>query len=140
MVNEILSHKLLHFGLSQVVAQQNLRAVATLHFGLRGGGVEKKKKKRRGSVTGCLNHTRWHKKRHKTQVIWIYDLAHMLSAGASAASGGAVGAVGVGVAESCSRPNESGNFALGCHRDGGCKITAHYTKVTPAPGPVITAA
>lgn len=57
----------------------------------------------------------------------------MLSAGASAATGEEGGG-------SCSRPNESGNFALGCHRDSGCKITAHYTKVTAAPGPVIIAA
>lgn len=32
----------------------------------------------------CLNHTRWLKNQHKKKVIWIYDLAHMLSAGASA--------------------------------------------------------
>lgn len=77
-------------------------------------------KKQKGAAR-CLNHTRWLKKRHKKQVIWIYDLAHMLSAGASA------------VMENGSYFNESRNFVLRCHREEGCKITAHYTKVTHEP-------
>ena len=35
--------------------------------------------------------------------------------------------------ENGSHFNESGNFALRCHREGAVKITAHYTKVTPEP-------